>query len=93
MSDNCLLTLFSLLESPKKKSLHKLAREFENPYTLKTLFISLVRSKLEYVSCVWDPIYEVRKSNAFKENSSNTHSKALVGLIHLVYLPMKTDVA
>jgi hypothetical protein len=29
-----------------------LAREFKDPYTVKTLFISLVRPKLEYASCV-----------------------------------------
>jgi hypothetical protein len=39
-----------------------LAREFEDPYTLKTLFISLVRPKLEYASCIWDPIYEVHSA-------------------------------
>jgi hypothetical protein len=43
--------------------LRRLAREFEDPYTLKTLFISLVRPKLdEYASCVWDPIYEVHSA-------------------------------
>jgi hypothetical protein len=28
---------------------------FVKPYTLKTLYVSLVRPKLEYASCVWRP--------------------------------------
>jgi hypothetical protein len=36
--------------------IQRLAREFEDPYTFNTLFISLVRPKLEYASCVCDPI-------------------------------------
>jgi hypothetical protein len=42
--------------------IRSLAREFDDPYTLKTLFISLVRPKLEYASCVRDPIYEVHSA-------------------------------
>jgi hypothetical protein len=31
----------------------RLSCEFRDPYTLKTLYVSLVRPKLEYSSCVW----------------------------------------
>jgi hypothetical protein len=31
--------------------------EFRDPYTLKTLYVSLVRPKLEYASCVWRLFY------------------------------------
>jgi hypothetical protein len=37
----------------------KLAGEFRNPYTLRTFYVSLVRPKLEYASCVWRPFYDV----------------------------------
>jgi hypothetical protein len=30
------------------------------PYTLKSLYTCLVRPKLEYASCVWNPFYDVR---------------------------------
>jgi hypothetical protein len=35
----------------------RLLCEFRYPYTLKTLYVSLVRPKLEYASCVWRPFY------------------------------------
>jgi hypothetical protein len=35
----------------------RLSCEFRDPYTLKTLYVSLVCPKLEYVSCVWRPFY------------------------------------
>jgi hypothetical protein len=31
--------------------------EFRDPYTLKTFYVSFVRLKLEYASCVWRPFY------------------------------------
>jgi hypothetical protein len=34
--------------------------EFRDPYTLKSLYTSLVRLNLEYASCVWNPFYDVR---------------------------------
>lgn len=35
------------------------AREFKDPYTIKSLYCSLVRSILEYASVVWSPTYAV----------------------------------
>jgi hypothetical protein len=37
----------------------RLSSEFRDPYTLKALYVSLVRSRLEYASCVWQPFYAV----------------------------------
>jgi hypothetical protein len=35
--------------------------EFRDPYTLKSLYTSLFRPKLEYAKCVvWNPFYDVR---------------------------------
>jgi hypothetical protein len=38
----------------------RMSFEFRDPYTLKSLYTSLVRPKLEYASCVWSPLYDVR---------------------------------
>jgi hypothetical protein len=40
--------------------LGRLSLEFTDPYTLKSLYMSLVRPKLEYASCMWSPFYDVR---------------------------------
>jgi hypothetical protein len=37
----------------------RLSKEFQDPYTLKSLYMSLVRSRLEYACCVWQPFYAV----------------------------------
>jgi Reverse transcriptase (RNA-dependent DNA polymerase) len=37
----------------------RLSTEFRDPHTLKALYISLVRSRLEYACCVWQPFYAV----------------------------------
>ena len=35
----------------------RLSKEFRDPYTLKVLYTTHVRSKLEYACCVWQPFY------------------------------------
>jgi hypothetical protein len=35
----------------------RLLCEFRDPYTTETFYVSLVRPKLEYASCVWRPFY------------------------------------
>lgn len=35
------------------------AKDFHDPLTLKTLYMSYVRSNLEYASVIWSPYYEV----------------------------------
>jgi hypothetical protein len=37
----------------------RLSGEFRDPYTLGTFYVSLVRPKLEYASCVLGPFYDV----------------------------------
>jgi hypothetical protein len=39
--------------------IRRLSLEFRDPYTLKSLYTSLVRPKLEYASFVWSPFYDV----------------------------------
>jgi hypothetical protein len=36
--------------------IRRLSLEFRDPYTLKSLYPSLVRPKLEYASCVWNKV-------------------------------------
>jgi hypothetical protein len=40
--------------------IRRLSFEFRDPYTLRSLYWSLVRPKQEYASCVWSPFYDVR---------------------------------
>jgi Reverse transcriptase (RNA-dependent DNA polymerase) len=39
--------------------IRRVSGEFRDPYTLKALYMSLVRPKLEYAGCVWNPLYGV----------------------------------
>jgi hypothetical protein len=39
--------------------IRRLSFEFRDPYTLKSLYTSLVPAKLEYASCLWNPFYDV----------------------------------
>jgi hypothetical protein len=41
--------------------IRRLSLEFRDPYTLKSLYTSLVRLKLEYASCMWNPFYDVQR--------------------------------
>jgi hypothetical protein len=43
--------------------IRRLSLEFNDPYTLKSLYTSLVCPKLEFASCVWSPFYDVRVDN------------------------------
>jgi hypothetical protein len=36
----------------------RMSSEFRDPYTIKTLYVSLVRLKVEYASCPWRPFYD-----------------------------------
>jgi hypothetical protein len=38
----------------------RLSFKFRDPYTLKFLYTSLVRPRLEYAICVWNLLYDVR---------------------------------
>jgi hypothetical protein len=40
--------------------IRRLSLEFRDPYPLKFLYTSLDRPKLEYASCVWNSLYDVR---------------------------------
>jgi hypothetical protein len=39
--------------------IRRLSFEFRDPYTLMSLYTSLVHPKLEYASCVWNPFNDV----------------------------------
>ena len=52
--DNIVSKAMSMLGFVKR-----MCRDFEDPYTLKALFSSFVRSQLEYASVVWCPNYGI----------------------------------
>jgi hypothetical protein len=41
--------------------IRRVASEFREPYTLRTLYTSLVRPKLEHASYVWDPSFALER--------------------------------
>jgi hypothetical protein len=47
--------------------IRRLSFEFRDPYSLKSLYTSLVRPKLEYVSCVRSSLYDVRVNKVESE--------------------------
>jgi hypothetical protein len=42
--------------------LKRISREFNDPYTYKALYVAVVRSGLEYASCVWSAHEEVHSA-------------------------------
>jgi hypothetical protein len=59
------MTFVNQIESIVSKSarmlgfIKRISREFNNPYTYKTLYVALVLSGLEYASYLWSPHQEV----------------------------------
>lgn len=51
--DNCVCKALSMLGFIKR-----FGQDFYDPYTLKTLYCSYVRSQLEYASVIWSPYYK-----------------------------------
>jgi hypothetical protein len=45
----------------------RVGRDFRNPYDLKSFYVSLVMSKLEYASCVWMHYRMVVRYERFQE--------------------------
>jgi hypothetical protein len=39
--------------------IRRIGKKFRDPYTLKTMYNSFVRSHLDYVSIMWNPYYDV----------------------------------
>jgi hypothetical protein len=40
----------------------RIGKEFKDPYTLNTLYVSFVSSLLEYASQIWNPYYAIHYS-------------------------------
>jgi hypothetical protein len=51
----------------------RLSLEFKDPYTLKSLYTSVVHPKLEYASCVWNPFYDVRVDRVERVGWTDRH--------------------
>jgi hypothetical protein len=51
----------------------RVGRDFQDPYALKFLYVSLVRSKLEYASCVWMPYQNGRIARLIGESSGKVY--------------------
>jgi hypothetical protein len=55
--------------------IRRLSLEFRDPYTLKSLFTSLVRPKLDYKGCVWKPLYDGRVDRVKRLQTRFIHRK------------------
>jgi hypothetical protein len=68
--------------------------EFRDPYTLKSLYTSLVRPKLEYASCVRSPFYDVsvNKVERVQRRFKRYALRGWVGRILMIYHRMSIDV-
>jgi Reverse transcriptase (RNA-dependent DNA polymerase) len=87
----------------------RLSNEFRDPYTLKALYVSLVRSRLEYACCVWQPFYVVHidrieriqekfikyalRRLGWNANSDLPPYHSRCGLINLETLEIRRDIA
>jgi hypothetical protein len=62
------MTFVNHIESIVSKSarmlgfIKRISREFNDPYSYKTLYVDFVRPGLEYASCVWSPQQEVHSA-------------------------------
>jgi hypothetical protein len=74
--------------------IRSLSSEFRDRYTLKSLYVSLVRPRLEYASCVWNPFYDVRvdRVNACKGGLFDMLCVVWVGQTCMICHRMRTDV-
>jgi hypothetical protein len=63
----------------------RIGKEFSDVETLKLLYITYVRSRLEYASLVWSPIYDVHSS--FLERVQRSFLKNAVFTLNGAYPP------
>jgi hypothetical protein len=80
---------FAVLEFISRMSL-----EFRDPYTLKSLYTSLVRPKLEYASCVWSPFITCiwTRLNVCRGGLYDMRCVVWVGRILMIYHRTSIDV-
>jgi Reverse transcriptase (RNA-dependent DNA polymerase) len=86
------MTFVSHIEAVVAKSarmlgfVKRISKEFSDPYTYKTLYVSLVRPNLEYASCVWSPHHDIH-SKRIERIQHNFVRFALRGL-HWTHQPL-----